>query len=123
MSHFHIRLEMARNKDFPEGNPARGYDIVAPLDEGGHLDRDAWKKAPTSATVTRFWDGERAALGQLVWHRKGGWAFDFEPGREDDDETGFRFADHAFTPGEYVSVRDHGADELHTFVVKSVTPA
>jgi hypothetical protein len=123
MSLYHIRLEMARNKDFPDGNPARGYDIVAPLDAESRLDRDAWKKAPTSATVTRFWDGERAALGQLVWHRKGGWVFDFEPGREDDDETGFRFADHAFTPGEYVSVRDHGADELHTFVVKSVTPA
>lgn len=123
MSLYHIRLEMARNKDFPDGNPARGYDIVAPLDAESRLDRDAWKKAPPSATLTRFWDGERAALGQLVWHRKGGWVFDFEPGREDDDETGFRFADHAFTPGEYVSVRDHGADELHTFVVKSVTPA
>ena len=97
--------------------------LVAPLDADSRLDRKAWEKAPTSATVTRFWDGERAALGLLVWHRKGGWAFDYEPGTDEDDESGFRFADHAFKPGEYVSVRDHGADELHTFVVKSVTPA
>lgn len=122
MTLYHIRLEMARNKEFPEGNRNRGYDIVAPLDEDGRLDKDAWKKAKASATVTRFWDGERAALGQLV-HQRSGWAFDYDPQRADDDESGFRFADHVFRPGEYVSVRDHGADELHTFVVSSVTPA
>lgn len=119
MTQFHIRLEMARNKEFPEGNANRGYDIVAPLDAEGRLDVAAWKKAPSASVVTRFWDGERAALGHLVHHRSG-WAFDYDPSTAIDDESGFRFGNHAFKPGEYVSVRDHGADEMHTFVVKSV---
>ena len=122
MSLFHIRLEMARNKDFPDGNPNRGYDIVAPLDGDGHLDKEAWKRAPNSALVTRFWDGERAALGKLV-HHKNGWAFDYDPGDDDDDEVGFRLGSHLFKPGEYVSIHDHGEDELHTFIVKTVSPA
>lgn len=122
MSLFHIRLEMARNKDFPDGNANRGYDIIAPLDSDGHLDKNAWKKAPTSAHVTRFWDGEHAALGQLVYH-KTNWVFDYDPSDESDDETGFRLGIHVFKPGEYVSIHDHGDDELHTFVVKSVNPA
>lgn len=123
MSLFHIHLVMARNKAFPEGNLHRGYDILAPLDGEGRLDRQAWEKAPSSATVMRFWDGERSALGHLVWHEKSGWAFDYDPADDDDDETGYRLANHVFKPGEYVSIRDHGEDELHTFVVQSVTKA
>ncbi|WP_322990161.1 MULTISPECIES: hypothetical protein [unclassified Hoeflea] len=123
MTLYHIHLTMARNKEFPEGNPRRGYDIHAPLDAEGHLDQAAWEKSPSSATVTRFWDGERSELGYLVHHPKGGWIIDYEPDRDDDDETGFRFSNHVFKPGEYVSIRDHGEDELHTFVVASVEEA
>lgn len=121
MTLFHIRLEMARSKEFPDGNPNRGYDIVAPLGADDKLDVAAWKKAPKSATVTRFWDGERAALGHLVHHRSG-WAFDYDPGTALDDESGYRFGNHVFRPGEYVSVRDNDED-MHTFVVKSVSKA
>lgn len=117
----HIRLEMARNKEFPEGNVHRGYDITAPLDADGHLDAAAWKKAPSACTVTRFWDGERTALGNLVHHRNG-WAFDYDPATLADDESGFRLSNHIFKVGEYISIRDHGAEELHTFVIRSVTP-
>lgn len=122
MTLYHIRLEMARCKEFPEGNTHRGYDIVAPLDAEGHLDRKAWEKSPASATVMRFWDGERTALGHLVHHARGGWAFDYDPGDESDDESGFRLSSHIFKPGEYISIRDHGEDELHTFVIRSATP-
>jgi len=122
MSFFHIRLEMARTPEFPKGNPNRGYEFSAPLDKDGHLDKDAWEQSPDKALVTRFWDGERAALGKLVY-QKNGWAFDYDPGNESDDETGFRLASHLFNSGEYVSIYDHGEDELHTFVVKSVSLA
>jgi hypothetical protein len=83
MTLYHIHLVMARNKEFPEGNVHRGYDIHAPLDADGHLDTAAWEKSPSSSTVMRFWDGERSELGYLVHHPKGGWAFDYDPA---DDE-------------------------------------
>jgi hypothetical protein len=94
-----------------------------PLDADGHLDTAAWEKSPSSSTVVRFWDGERSELGYLVHHPKGGWAFDYDPADESDDETGFRLSNHLFKQGEYISIRDHGKDELHTFVIDSVTKA
>ena len=66
MTLYHIHLVMARNKEFPDGNLHRGYDIHAPLDADGHLDKQAWEKSPSSSTVMRFWDGERSELGYLV---------------------------------------------------------
>ena len=41
-----IRLELARTKDTPEGDPAHGYEFIAPLGADGHIDAEAWKKAP-----------------------------------------------------------------------------
>ena len=37
-----IRLELARSKEFPEGNARHGYVLKAPLTADGHLDVDAW---------------------------------------------------------------------------------
>jgi hypothetical protein len=47
--------------------------------------------------------------------------FDYDPDTADDDEAGYRFGMHAFTPGEYVSIRGH-AGASHTFKVVSVEP-
>ena len=64
-------------------------------------------------------------MGYLV-HKPGGseharWVFDYDPGRTDDDETGYHFGAHAFVPGEYLTLRD-GSGE-HTFKVVSVEDA
>jgi hypothetical protein len=48
--------------------------------------------------------------------------FDYDAASIDDDEAGYRFAVHAFSLGEYVSIRDEDG-ELHTFRVASVEPA
>ena len=40
----------------------------------------------------------------------------------DEEEEGYRFGAHSFTPGEYVSIRDDEG-ELRTFKVIAVTPA
>ncbi len=51
------------------------------------------------------------------------WAFHYDiHGDEDDDETGYRFGDHAFIAGEYVSIMEHD-DVLRTFRVVSVQAA
>ncbi len=51
------------------------------------------------------------------------WAFHYDiHGDKDDDETGYRFGDHAFIAGEYVSIMEHD-DVLRTFRVVSVQAA
>ena len=65
-------------------------------------------------------------VGRLV-HKPGGaeharWVFDYDTSTTEDDEAGYRFGAHAFSPGEYVSIRgDEG--EQHTFRVVTVEPA
>lgn len=114
-----IRLELARDHDFPNGSSHHGYDFIAPLDDSGHLDAAEWRKERQRCRVKRFWQGETDRIGHLV-HRPGGsWAFDYDVARRDDDEPGYRFATHRFTPGEYVSIREpDGA--LRTFHIRSV---
>jgi hypothetical protein len=112
-----IRMELARDDEFPLGSRDRGYEFVAPLDDDDRIDAEAWKVNRDRCRVKRFWEGEPDEVGHLV--RKGAkqWAFHYDiHGEEDDDETGFRFADHRFRPGEYVSIREHD-EELRTFRV------
>jgi hypothetical protein len=121
-----IRLELARSKEHPLGSARRGYEFVAPLDATGHIDPELWRKHREHCGVRRFWEGERDEVGHLV-HAAGGseharWVFDYDNSAEHDDEAGYRFAAHAFRPGEYVSIRDEDG-EMHTFQVVSVEPA
>lgn len=112
-----IRIELARDEEFPSGSRNHGYEFVAPLDGEDRIDAEAWRANRDRCRVKRFWEGEPDEIGHLV--RKGGkgWAFHYDiHGDEDDDEAGFRFSDHRFRPGEYVSVREHD-DELKTFRV------
>ena len=121
-----IRLNLARSKEFPEGSTRHGYEFVAPLDAKGHIDAAQWRQHRDNCRVRRFWAGEDDQIGFLV-HKPGGpehsrWVFDYDKTAETDDESGYRFAAHAFTPGEYVSIRDEDGD-MHTFLVVSVEPA
>ena len=62
--------------------------------------------------------------GSPVRKPGGAWAFHYDVnGEVDDDETGYRLAQHKFMLGEYVSIRDHDDDKLRTFRVVSVTEA
>lgn len=116
-----IRLNLARTKDHPNGSAQHGYEFTAPLDETGHISAEGWKKDRDHCRVRRFWAGEEEELGHLV-HRPGGsWAFRYDIDGEDDDEAGYKFAAHAFIPGEYVSIKDEDGD-LYTFQVVTVQP-
>ena len=84
-----IRLELARTAEHPDGSRLHGYELVAPLDAAGHLDADAWKSS---------------------------WAFRYDIDGDEDDEAGYRLAQHSFNLGDYVSVRDEDGN-LHTFRV------
>jgi hypothetical protein len=115
-----IRLNLARTREFPNGSNRHGYEFAAPLDAAGHIDVEGWKTLRENCRVRRFWADEEEDLGHLV-HRPGGsWAFRYDIAGDEDDEAGYRLGDHAFVPGEYVSIRDEDG-ELHTFQVVTVT--
>jgi hypothetical protein len=120
----HIRMQLARSKEFPNGSSRRGYDLIVPLDKEGHIDPELWHSHRDACRVRRFWEDEDDAVGHLV-HKPGGaehaqWTFEYDRTAED-EEAGYRFGLHAFQPGEYVSIRNEDG-ELHTFVVTSVVP-
>jgi hypothetical protein len=115
-----IRLELARTKEFPEGNARCGYEIVAPLDRDGHLDLARWKEHKQDCTVTRFWENGLVVRGALV-HTRRQWVFSYRPG-EDDDEPIFKLDRHNFKLGEYISVTEHDGI-TRPFRVAQIAPA
>lgn len=114
-----IRMELARDHDFPTGSRERGYDLIAPLDDTGHLLADEWRKSRERCRVRRFWHGEGDEMGRLVHRRGGSWAFDYDPTQTADDEPGFKLDKHRFAPGEYVSFKEHDG-HMRTFRIVSV---
>ena len=116
-----IRLELARDREHPEGSNRHGYEFVGPLDAAGHLDPEAWKKYRDRCRVRRFWQNEADETGHLVRKPGGHWAFLYDiNGDGEDDEGGYRLGDHKFAPGEYVSIREHEGDVMRTFRVVRV---
>lgn len=116
-----VRLELARDHDFPMGSRARGYEFVAPLDADSNLAPEEWRSHRDRCRVRRFWEGEGDEIGHLVRKPGGAWAFHYDiDGNPDDDETGYKFSTHRFVVGEYVSIREQD-DVLRTFRVAMVT--
>lgn len=113
----HIRLLLAREKSHPSGDREEGYDILAPLDEGGRLDGAEWKAHKAACRVRRFRHGEKDRVGRLRRKPGGQWYFDYQEG-DRDDEIGFRFGEERFVTGEYVSVG--GREASHTYQVARV---
>jgi len=119
MTFSHIRLELARDRDFPEGSRHHGYEFVAPVDSAGHIDAGAWKENRQRCRVRHFW-GNEEEVGHLIRKPGGAWAFHYDVfGDADDDETGYRFGDHTFRLGDYVTIKEHD-DTLRTFRVVAV---
>ncbi|QTL01853.1 hypothetical protein J5J86_13655 [Aquabacter sp. L1I39] len=115
-----IRLELAREKDHPQGARDFGYSFVAPLDESGRIEPTLWTKHRDACRVVRFRPSEADEIGHLVRRPGGSWAFHYDVSGTDDDEAGYRFGDERFTVGEYVSIRED--EQMHTYRVVSVEP-
>lgn len=115
-----IHLELARDHEHPEGRRDCGYELIAPIDELGHIVVAEWKGNRLACRVVRFWADADKEIGHLVHKPGGAWAFRYDVhGDVDDDETGYRFDRHAFLPGEYVSIKEHDGP-TRTFRVVSV---
>lgn len=115
-----IRLGRAREHDHPEGAPAIGYIIVAPLDAASRIDVETWKTHREACRVVRQRPAEDDQLGHLVHGPGGSWRFHYDVAGTAADDAGHHFGDERFTLGEYVSVRE--ADGMHPYRVVAVTP-
>lgn len=116
-----IRLELARDHDHPEGAHDIGYEFAAPLGADGRIDAAEWHRHRDHCRVVRFRPGEADDIGHLIRKPGGSWAFHYDiHSDEEDDEQGYRFGDHPFRPGEYVSISED--DGLRTFRVVRVQP-
>jgi hypothetical protein len=120
-----IRLELARTREFPQGNPNCGYEFIAPLREDGQFDAESWKRHREDCIVRRFWQGEDDQHGMLVHGPGGRWKFSYVPDEEDDDEPIFKFNRHVMKQGEYISITDYDgvARPFHIISVHSFAPA
>ena len=115
-----VRLELARDEEYPLGGRNHGYDFIAPIDDDGHISVEDWKRERERCRVKRFWEGEKDEVGHIIRKPGGSWAFHYDiHGSQEADEGGYRFDQHSFKPGEYVSIREHDG-ELRTFKVMSV---
>jgi len=114
-----VRLELARNREIPQGSALHGYEFNAPLTDDGHISEAEWKKRVADCTVRRFWGDEDEEHGRL---RLDGdrWLFDYVEEDTDDDEPIFRLSTHRFVPGEYVSITEHDGVQ-RAFKIVSVT--
>jgi len=118
-----IHLELARSFEFPNGSADHGFEFVAPLNNDGFIDIETWRKQKEKCRVVRFWGSQEHELGHLVRKRGGAWAFHYDiHGEEDDDDAGYRFGAHQLRAGEYLSIKNHDDDEMHTFKIVSVQP-
>jgi hypothetical protein len=99
-----IRLELGRTAEFPQGSAQHGYEFIAPLTLGGHIDALEWRRAKEHCGVRRFWGNERDEHGMLK-HVGHGWRFDY--GNENEsDESFFKLDAHTLAPGNYVSIHE-----------------
>lgn len=114
-----VRLELARCRDFPAGSSGHGYEFVAPLDESGYFNAEAWKQVRAKCVVRRFWGDAQDEVGLLIHGRGNHWSFSYVPDTDEDDEPIFKFDRHIFIPGEYISITEHDGVQ-RTFRVVSV---
>lgn len=114
-----ITLRLARNPSRPEGDPERGYVLLAPVNADGKIDADIYAAAKAAYTVRRFGPGMDAIEGKLKRHGLD-WYFDYDAQRTSDDEPVFKLADHRFFPGDYVTITDEEGAALTYQVSETV---
>ena len=115
-----IRLELARTKDHPAGDPRHAFILRAPLDAKGFLDKEAFIKMRDLCSATKLSPDADDETGRLI-HTRRGWAISYVAG-DDDDEPIFNLGHHPLRVGEYVTITEHDGEE-QTFRVVSVEDA
>lgn len=119
MSWNNIRLELARDREFPRGSPHRCYLLFLPLQATGCIDEALVLASPKRATVRRFWPSQADLRGNVI-KTPNGWAFCYES-REEGVEQLFDFDTHPIRVGECFAVTEPDRERL-PFRVTNVVP-
>jgi hypothetical protein len=115
-----IHLDLAREPGHPEGSALDRYTLVLPLGADHRIDRRCCGDFPDLCRVAHSAEDGEILRGLVRLETDGSWTFDYGDAVES-AESGFRFSQQIFEPGEYVSIQRNG-DE-HTYVVVSLQPA
>lgn len=116
-----ITLQLARNPGLPAGDPQQGYMIIAPLTEAGMLDVEGWRAQRRACRVYRFHPDPAEKADGWLTHRGSKWFFHYDEEAEGNDEAVFRFGDHRFKEGEYLTIQ-HTDAEPQTYKVTDISP-
>jgi hypothetical protein len=107
----HILLNPAGSRQYSEGASCRGYDFIAPFDADGHTGPALWQKYRADRRVRQVRqdkeDEARCLVYKLGETDLARWVFDYNANDNNDDEAGYMFGAHRFSPGEYVSISGH----------------
>lgn len=118
-AHFkYIRLELAREPAHPQGNKLFAYHLFAPLDSDGHIDAAIFHDHKAKCRVIRTRPNEDSVIGHLRRRPGGSWAFHYKIDGRDDDDPGYRFSEHKFVVGEYVTIFED--DGQHPYRISAV---
>jgi hypothetical protein len=99
--HFQVvHLDLAREPDHPEGSADDRYTLLLPLGPDGRILEAEARRHPDYCRVSRMDPGGAIARGLMRPGPGRNWQFDFGEA----EESGFRFGEERFTPGEYVTV-------------------
>ncbi|MBI1362272.1 MAG: hypothetical protein GC155_18510 [Alphaproteobacteria bacterium] len=107
-----VVLRLARNPDYPEGDPTQGYVITAPLTDDGRLDAEEWTNVRTKCRVVRFRANEERHADGFLTHRGARWFIHYDEEGEGDDEPVYRLGDHRLAVGEYVTIEENDGPSL-----------
>jgi len=112
-----VHLDLAREPGHPEGSTEDRYTLVLPLNQEGRIDEGYCRDFPALCRVTHASLDGGVHRGLLRREGDGTWAFDYGDA-DNTSETGFRFGEERFAPGEYVSVIRDG--QAHPYRVVSL---
>ena len=121
MALMNIRLELGRTRTSPDGDPRRGYEFIAPLDDDGHLDAAVWRLEETNCWVRSFWPDRPDRKGWFR-HVGRGWRFEYPSQDQSGQEPIFKLDRHVLSPGFCVTLTEDDGAQL-PFKIASVFPA
>jgi hypothetical protein len=111
--HFQVvHLDRVRETDHPHAAVGDRYTLLLPLGSDGRILEAEAHSHPDYCRVSRT-DPDGGVLRGLL--RPGpdlSWRLDFG----EDEETGFRFAEERFSPGQYVTVLRDGAPQTYQVI-------
>ena len=105
---YRIMLKLAQSREFPNGNPACGYELELPLTRDHRLDFAACHRRRHRHVICRFWPKEEWR-GELTSDHRG-WVFSF--GRRETDNAAV-LGSTRFIAGAWIPITESNGQTRH----------